>query len=68
MSNNAGMVRSNKRLDRAGRHVEKIGREIDESYRNFIITRDLMELRNVATVARWFIHGARMRKESCAVT
>jgi hypothetical protein len=38
------MVRSNKRLDRAGRHMERIGREIiDESYRNFIITRDLME-------------------------
>ena len=67
MSNDAGMVRSNKRLDRSGRHVEKIGREIDESYRNFIITWDLMEWKNVATVARWFIHGARMRQESRAV-
>jgi aspartate oxidase len=47
--------------------MERIGREIDESYRNFIITRDLMEWRNVATVARWFIHCARMRKESRAV-
>ena len=67
MSNDVGIVRSNKRLDRAERHIERIGREIDESYRNFIITRDLVEWRNVATVARWFIHCARMRKESRAV-
>lgn len=67
MSNDVGIVRSNKRLDRAERHIERIGREIDEYYRNFIITRDLVEWRNVATVARWFIHYARMRKESRAV-
>jgi aspartate oxidase len=42
MSNDAGMFRSNKRLDRAERHMERIGREIDEYYRNFITTRDLM--------------------------
>jgi L-aspartate oxidase len=41
-----------------------IHREIDEYYRNFIVTRDLLELRNIATVAALIIHCARRRKES----
>ena len=59
-----GIVRTNKRLERALHRIKLLQQEIDEYYSAFRITNDLLELRNLVQTAELIVRSAMMRHES----
>ncbi len=64
MWNYVGIVRTDKRLKRAARRIAMLQEEIAEYYWTYFVTRDLLELRNIATVAQLIVECAAARRES----
>lgn len=64
MWNYVGIVRSNRRLERAAHRLTNILSEVRDYYSNFKIHSDILELRNIATVADLTVKCALSRKES----
>ena len=64
MWNYVGIVRTDRRLERAARRVELLREEIQHYYARFRVTPNLLELRNIVEVADLIVRSARARKES----
>ena len=64
MWNYVGIVRSNLRLARARQRLDTLERETVKDYWSFVVTRDLIELRNIVTVASLIVDCAQTRHES----
>lgn len=59
-----GIVRTNKRLERARHRIELLRSEIQEYYSKFKVSKDLIELRNLAVIANLTINAAIARKKN----
>ena len=59
-----GIVRTKKRLERANTRIKNLRKEIKQYYGDYLITSDLLELRNLADVAHLIIRSAQQRNES----
>ncbi len=64
MRDYVGIVRSDRRLERAYRRIILLEEEIQDYYRRSTLSSQLLELRNMATVAKLIIRSAMERKES----
>jgi L-aspartate oxidase len=59
-----GIVRADRRLARARRRIHTLREEIRSYYKDYLVTADLLELRNLATVAELIVRSAQRRQES----
>ncbi|MEI6166881.1 MAG: L-aspartate oxidase [bacterium] len=59
-----GIVRSDKRLERAARRIRNLREEIRQYYLDYLVTPDILELRNIADVGELIIRSAQLRNES----
>ena len=64
MWNYVGIVRTTRRLERAQRRIALLQEEIRDYYWKHLVTQDMLELRNIATVAELIVACALSRKES----
>lgn len=59
-----GIVRSDKRLERASRRIRNLRQEIRQYYLDYLVTADILELRNIAAVGELIVRSAKLRRES----